>query len=181
MGHRIFIAINLPEEIKKKLLVYQSKWPELPIRWIKKDNIHITLFFLGYISNEDVLEACKTTKEVALRHKPFSINLTRICYGPPKKMPPRMIWAEGEKSEEFGALRDDLAKYFPSEDRAFTPHITLGRIRAWEWRTIEPEERPEVETELDLSFEVNSIEVMESVLKRGGAEYAVLESCQLQS
>jgi len=42
---RVFIAINLPGNIRKKLAEYQKKWPELPIRWTKQDNIHITLVF----------------------------------------------------------------------------------------------------------------------------------------
>ena len=95
-------------------------------------------------------------------------------------MPPRMVWAIGEKSEEFSALKGDLDKSLAtSENREFSPHITLGRVRKWEWQRIEPEERPEVDEEINLSFPVSSIEVMESVLKRTGAEYAVLESHNL--
>jgi len=187
MRHRIFIAINLPEEIKKKLIDCQKKWPELPIRWTKKENLHITLIFLGYLSDEELLEICKITKEIALRNQPFLINLNKICYGPPKKLPPRMVWVEGEKSREFTVLKDDIEKSlvtservnFSPENRVFSPHITLGRIRVWEFRQIEPEERPEVDEEIDLNFEVNSIEVMESQLKRGGVEYTILESASL--
>jgi len=189
MRHRIFIAINLPEEIKKELSSFQSIWPELPCRWTKKENLHITLMFLGYLSDEELLEVLKITKEVASRNSSFLINLKKIIYGPPKKMPPRMVWAEGEKSEELGKLQKDLensllsssVKGVESENRPYAPHITLGRIKAWEFRSIEPEERPEVNEEINLSFEVNSIEVMESVLKRGGAEYTILESCPLKS
>lgn len=186
--HRVFIAVNLPEDIKKKLADYQFKWPELPCRWTKKENLHITLIFLGYLSDEELFEVCKITKEVASRNRLFSINLTKICYAPPKKMPPKMIWAVGEKSAEFTALRGGLEKSltfsegvrFSPEERAFSPHITLGRIRQWEFRTINPEERPIVDTDIFLSFEVNSIEVMESRLKKGGAEYTILESCNLK-
>jgi len=188
MRHRIFIAINLPEDIKKKLTDYQAKWLELPCRWTKKENLHITLMFLGYLSDEELLEVLRLTREVTQKHKPFSINLKKIIYGPPKKMPPRMVWAEGEKSEELGKLQSDLensllaspVKKMESESRPYAPHITLGRIKAWEFRSIEPEERPEVNEEINLSFEVKSIEVMESELKRGGPEYTVLESAPLK-
>lgn len=186
MRHRIFIAINLPPEIKSKLSDYQSGWPDLPIRWVKKENLHLTLIFLGYISSQQLVEVGKITKEVASRHPPFFINLKKIGYGPPKKMPPRMIWVEGERSKELASLKNDLQHSLISgkinflvENRQFTPHITLGRIRTWEWRQIEPEERPEVEKEISLSFSVNSIEIMESQLKKGGAEYTVLESIPL--
>ena len=183
---RIFIAVNLPENIKKELLLYQEKWPDLPIKWVKPDNLHITLVFLGSVKDQEILEIDKAVKEIAARHQPFSINLNRICYAPPKKIPPRMIWAEGQKVEELANLKQDLEKSlidsginFSLENRDFRPHITLGRIKAWEWKKIEPEERPEIDEEISLNFPVNSIEVMESQLKRGGAKYAILESVKL--
>lgn len=187
MRHRIFIAINLPNHVKKKLSALSEKWPELPARWTKEDNLHITLAFLGYVSNEEISEICKITREVAGRHSPFEVRLTRVIYGPPQKMPPRMIWVEGEKSEPFLSLWDNLEKSLSSSDqiryalenRAFSPHITLARIQTFNWRRIEPEERPEVNEDIDISFEVKSIEVMESMLKRGGAEYTILESVLL--
>jgi 2'-5' RNA ligase len=163
MRQRVFIAINLPAEIKKQLASYQSQWPELPVRWAKADNLHITLEFLGYLTDEEVLKTCQKTKELAASCKPFTVLLNKICYGPPQKMPPRMVWVMGEKIKELN----------------LSPHITLGRIKTWQWKQIEPEERPEVETEINFSFEVNSIEVMESQLKRGGPEYTILESLKL--
>ena len=185
MKHRIFIAINLPENIKKQLADFQLKWPELPCRWTKRENIHITLAFLGYLTDEGLLEICKIAKEVASRHEPFFINLNKIIYGPPKQ-PPRMIWTEGEENEELGRLQTDLENSLQGlpfgrekESRPYAPHITLGRLRQWEFRTIESEERPEVNEEISLNFEVKSIDVMESQLRRGGPEYSVLESMPL--
>lgn len=164
MRHRIFIAINLPEDIKKRLVYYQSKWPELPVRWASPDNFHITLEFLGYISDEELLNACEEAKKLFSAHKSFTVNLNAICYGPPQKMPPRMIWVTGEKIRELN----------------LTPHITLGRIKTWQWKQMDPEERPDVSEEINLSFEVNSIEVMESHLKKGGSKYTILETCNLK-
>ena len=95
-----------------------------------------------------------------------------------------MVWVEGEKSSEFVKLKQDLEKELTnirSENREFRPHITLGRIKGWAFRRIEPEERPLVEEDISLTFEVNSIEVVESELKRGGPEYTILESCDLKS
>ena len=100
MRHRIFIAINLPKGIKDKLLEYQSKWPEIPSRWTKPENLHFTLIFLGYLNDEELVNVCQITKEVASKYKPFSIKLEKIIYGPSAGKP-RMIWLEGEKSSEF--------------------------------------------------------------------------------
>ena len=184
--HRIFIAINLPEEIKKELFLYAKKWPELPARWTIIDNLHITLEFLGYLTDEEIGEVCMAVKDVAERHSCFSLNINQILYGPPKKMPPRMVWAEGKKSKELSRLREDLENYltekisFVPENRIFAPHITLARISAFEFRAIEPEERPEINEKIDLPFTVESIEVMESVLRRSGPIYTILESHNLQ-
>ena len=189
MAHRVFIAINLPKDIKEQFLAQQKRLRDLPVRWVKEDNLHITLIFLGYLKDEEVAEVCKISKEVAQKTTPFLIKLNEICYGPPQKMPPRMVWISGEKSKDLANLKDNLEKELlgttnlnnlKTEARAFSPHITLGRIRQWEWRKIEPEERPEVEKELSLTFEVQSVEVMESHLKRGGAEYIILETCNLE-
>jgi 2'-5' RNA ligase len=48
-----------------------------------------------------------------------------------------------------------------------------------EFRRIEPEQRPEINEKINISFEVNLIEVMESQLKRTGPNYTILESCPL--
>ena len=186
MRHRVFIAINLPENLREKLADFSRKWPQLPIRWVKVRNLHLTLAFLGYLSDEEIVKVCQTTKEVGLRHSPFLISLTKIDYGAKQKGVPRLIWTEGERSQELSLLKKDLDKVlsqsigFAPENRDFLPHITLGRIRKWDWRRIEPDERPRVSEGISLDFEVSSIEVMESQLKRGGAEYMVLESVPLQ-
>lgn len=186
MQHRIFIAINLPERIKKQLSDYRVKWPELPCRWTKPENLHITLAFLGSTSDEELLEILETAKDVASKHEPFSINFNKIIYGPPRKNPPRMVWIEGEENKDLGRLQGDMdnsLQNFPTqkenENRSFSPHITLGRLKEWEFRKIEPEERPQIEKDISMIFNVNSIEIMESELKREGPEYSILESIPL--
>ena len=189
MRHRIFIAINLPGDIKKRLSDYRFKWPELPCHWTKRENLHITLIFLGYLNDEELLDIIKTIQEVVSQNSSFSINLNKIIYGPPKK-PPRMVWIEGEKSQELADLQNDLENALASsktsmnenssEIRPYSPHITLGRIKTWEFRKIEPDERPEISEEISLIFPVESIEIMESQLKKTGPEYNILESCPLK-
>ena len=182
--HRIFIAINFPENIRKKLADYKEKWPELTARWTKSDNIHITLVFLGYISDEEMPEICEIVKEVISKYNSFDINLNKICYGPLRHnnsgQAPRMVWAAGEKVNELNSLKNELSERLGVfEGREFVPHITLARISQWAWQRIEPEERPEINEDINLNFPVNSIEIMESILKKGGPEYAILESYNL--
>ncbi len=63
MRPRVFIAINLPEDIKNELISFQKKWPNLPCRWTKKENLHITLLFLGHLNEEELLKDEKENAE----------------------------------------------------------------------------------------------------------------------
>jgi 2'-5' RNA ligase len=184
--HRIFIAINLPEEVKKELAGFYDRCPELPAKWTSRDNLHITLEFLGDLTDQEIGDVCEIVKEVAKRHTGFNINLNKVLYGPPQKNPPRMVWTDGEKSEELADLKEDLqecllekVKYRPDINKGFIPHITLARISEWEFKKFDLDERPEINEDIDLFFTVDSIEVMESELKRGGPVYTILESHQL--
>jgi len=181
---RIFTAINLPENIKNKLVPYQRKWADLPVRWTIKDNLHITLVFIGYAGENETYQICKSVKNTVKNHEPFAINLERIVIGPPNK-PPRLFWVEGEKSESLADLKNDLENNLLNSDsgykqkqvRPFRPHITLGRIKQSRWKKLESV--PEINERFRHNFLVESIEVMQSDLKRTGAEYSVLESAQL--
>jgi 2'-5' RNA ligase len=183
MRRRIFIAINLPEEIKEELEKFKNQFSNLPAKWVKKENLHLTLVFLGYIRDEDLPKIIETTKNVVSTQPPFLLKIIKISYGPPKVFPPRMVWAVGEKNEELERLQANLKNRLLEikipqleEGKGFIPHITLARIKNWEFKRMELEERPEIEEEINLSFEVKSIEIMESHLKRGGAEYTILKS-----
>jgi 2'-5' RNA ligase len=187
MRNRIFIAINLPEDLKKQLTDQQYKWLDLPCRWTKPDNLHITLSFLGDLSDEELPEICRICSEVAQRHTRFSVKLNKITYGPTGKSP-RMVWVGEDENDYLSDLQKDLEgslaglsiKEVKEDSRHFTSHITLGRLKQWEFRTIESEERPQINEEINLSFEVKSIEIMNSQLKRGGPEYGALESFLLK-
>ena len=184
--HRIFIAINLPLEIKRELYGYSKKWPEFPAKWTTEENLHITLVFLGDLTDIEMGEACIAVKEASERHNPFNISLEKIAYGPEKKLPPKMVWAMGKKSKELSLLKKDMEDSllqrvnFLRDARSFSPHITLAKISAFGFRAIEPEERPEINEYIDLNFTVESIEVVESVLRRGGPQYSVIESFDLK-
>lgn len=174
---RIFLAINLPESIKQELLKIQNQWAGLPMRWTKKENLHVTLVFLGYLSDEAVLEVCQSARQAAQENQPFEIKLERVCLFPEKF--PRLIWAEGEKNPALVKLRNDLEKKLLNyqENKPFQVHITLARIRQREWRSLSS--LLEIDKNISLIFPVNSIEVMESFLSRKGPDYTVLESIEL--
>ena len=199
MGHRVFIAINFPKDVKEELGNIRDEFPSLPCRWTRKENLHLTLLFLGYLNDEEVLETCKIVKAVGERHSPFVFELNNISYGPPtnplKKQSfhgagklPRMVWASGQPTKELTKLNQDLENSLfekiskdSEQGRSFAPHVTLARIKQWQLREMELEEIPEINKEISLRIPVESIEVMESELKREGPEYSILETCPLSS
>jgi len=101
-------------------------------------------------------------------------------------MPPSLVWVEGEESRQLADLKshlDDLlteaTDYFAPK-RKYIPHITLGRIKKFQWRRYNPENRLGVNQEINLNFKACSIEIMESQLKKTGAEYYILKSIKLE-
>ena len=179
MLQRIFLAINLPVKVKEELLGYKEKWSELPLRWTAQDNLHITLLFLGNTSVKELENVQEITRSVAANHAPFPLSLSHITYGPTEKQP-KMIWAKGDESKELLSLQQDLAKALShQEEESFSLHVTLARLNAWEFKKIEPEERPHVEEEISLEIPVSSFQIMESKLRQTGPEYSTIEDIPL--
>ena len=183
MEHRIFIAINLSQEVRNKLFRHQSNLPILPVRWTEKENLHITLSFLGKIKDELIPEIINSVEEVCLEHSPFFLEFNKICYGPTEENP-RMIWATGKKSREIGELKNDLERNLSSAPgqqnsvfkSGFSPHVTLGRIRRNDFK--EMEERPRINKNISVRSEVTSVDVIESQLG-SKSQYTILQSINL--
>jgi 2'-5' RNA ligase len=182
---RTFVAINLPPHIQEKLASYKESFYDLPARWTKKENLHITLFFLGYLQDEDVVEISQILQEAARNHSPFEITLSHVMYAP-KEENPRFVWAAGESNTDLNALYNDLRSRFASfslepQEHEYIPHVTLARISQMHFRQLEQEERPQIEESITFSFPVSTIELMESHLRKGSPIYDAIETAELQS
>ena len=181
MQKRLFMAISLPEDIKKRLFRFVEKeYKNLPVKWVRQENFHLTLNFLGYILDENVLNICKSVQEVAKNFQSFELQFTGAELGPNSDTK-KMIWIAGEKSKELSELKYQLDKslgFFVREKKNFRPHITLGRIRKEEWRKIQPE--PSVERNFRFSVPVSSVEIFESKFEKGKRVYYALESFSLK-
>ncbi|HDD43966.1 MAG TPA: RNA 2',3'-cyclic phosphodiesterase [Candidatus Desulfofervidus auxilii] len=133
---RTFIAIPLPENVIESLtdLIEKLK-PILPkVSWVKPHNIHLTLKFLGNIQENETLKIKQAIEESSFKIKYFSLSGYSLSVFPNIKRA-RVIWT-GLKGDLdiLKKLHNDLEEKlnilgFPKEDRAFTPHLTLGRIK----------------------------------------------------
>lgn len=192
---RLFVAVNLPLELKRELgnieKEINSAFPEEIaneglFKWVEMENLHITLFFIGQVGDSAVPKLAEAINSVIKNYKPMEMKTKKICYGPPKTMLPRLVWLELEKNSQLAKLANDLQEIMQktgvlrnAEKRGFSGHITLARIKTWIFKRIEPEEQPDISRNLSAEFSANSIELMESVLKRSGPEYIVLQSFPL--
>ena len=179
MQRRIFIGIDLPQIVKKRLFQRIEKWQELPIKWISEENFHITLLFLGYLYDDVILDVCSKVRNISNNFNSFDINFDHIQLGPTPENP-KMVWFAGEASENLKQLQENLEKelgIFMREKKSFRPHVTLGRIKKTKWDALP--EKPEINEKFSVSIPVESIEILESRSEDGKRKYIVLENCPL--
>jgi len=136
MPIRTFLALDLDEAIADRLLKVQDGFAGLDacINWVARENLHLTLSFLGDVPDNLLPEVCKIAAAVAAEIEPFEFEIRRIAVVPPVSQP-RMIWADViESTGRLGALYENiranmLTLGLRQDDRKFLPHITLARIK----------------------------------------------------
>ena len=185
---RCFIAISLPYELKAKISGIQEKLKAAgaDVSWTRPEGMHLTLKFFGEIEDKRIPKIEKALDAVVDGIPTFTLSVSGMGTFPDMRRP-RVIWI-GLKEDGGNLLRlqkgveEDLKKTgFPSEDRRFTPHITLGRIRSNKntdklLRRIEEEKVEELG-----SFDVSEVHLIKSELKPAGAEYTELYSIILSN
>jgi len=175
MKKRIFIAINIPDEVKRILLSHKKRWRNLRVRWTSFDNMHITLEFLGNLDRKGLEAVLQAAEKVVSEIEPFIVYVDRIVLGP-NITHPRMFWATIRVERNITKLKRLIGQNLESlgfelEKREFRPHITLARAKGNQLKG--------KQTNIilnDIEFEVRSMEIMQSQLHPGGARYKVVES-----
>ena len=137
---RTFIAIDVGNTIRSQAVTLQQTLSRaaLDVNWVEPENMHLTLLFLGEVDNRAVLDVCRAVTARCKEQQAFTVSIEGVgCFGNPRR--PRTIWiGVGEGGEEVKALHAAIEKNllelgcYRGEDRAFTPHITLGRVKQTE-------------------------------------------------
>jgi 2'-5' RNA ligase len=179
MKRKIFVSINLPSRTKKRLIRATEKWQDLPVKWSKEENLHVTLLFLGFVDDDSTYEVCEKVLKITPTEEIFDIEFDSIELGP-TAVEPRMVWVTGQASEELKNLVEKIEKelgIFVSSKKEFRPHITLGKIRKNKWDELP--EKPTIQKDFPLTVSVESVDVMASNFEGDGMEYTIIESCEL--
>ncbi|MFN7962694.1 MAG: RNA 2',3'-cyclic phosphodiesterase [Thermoanaerobaculia bacterium] len=175
---RLFVAIELPEAVRRaveaRLAPLRGSLPKA--RWVRVENLHLTLVFLGEVEAERVPPFATELAAVFARHPPFSLGLKDGGAFPPRG-PGRVIWLGVDAEAGLASLQREVAEAASSvlglepETRPFSPHLTLARAP-------EPWPRPAVERfsqsfagSLGPRFEVHEGLLMASELAPGGSRY----------
>jgi 2'-5' RNA ligase len=132
---RAFIAIDLEEGIKRSLqaLIQDLKGTRADIRWVQPGGLHLTLKFLGEIDEAQASRVEAALSKAAARHDPFPLRLEGTGVFPGERNP-RVLWVGFAAAPGLLALQEELERAlepegFAREERAFTPHLTLGRVK----------------------------------------------------
>lgn len=179
MKRKIFISINLPDRVKKRLIQATEKWADLPVKWVREQNLHITLFFLGFIETEGIPEICEQVRYATANEELFDIEFNKLELHSTDD--PKMIWISGEANENLLKLYENIEKelgMFMSSKKSFRPHITLGRIRKHKWQ--EMSDKPLIDEKYPLVITAETVDIMASDFGDGGQEYTLIESCPLK-
>jgi RNA 2',3'-cyclic 3'-phosphodiesterase len=183
---RLFVALQIPDSIRNDyaaliddLRRFDGKASPKKPKWVRPENLHVTLKFIGHIdpakldSIRAALTSVRSTQEVRLHFR-------NIGFFPNTKRP-RVIWGGMEASENLAPLAHAVDQQiatlgFPAEERAFTPHLTLARLDP---PVISAELHAAIEKHTARDFGVlhtSEFHLIESKLKPSGAEYTTLQS-----
>lgn len=175
---RLFVAVNVPEAERQRLFDLTSplRSGRYPFRWVMPESMHVTLCFLGQVIESDVARIRDTLAVVAGRHARLSMAVGGVGAFPQLRRP-RVIWVGVDGGDALLALQADVERSleplgFEREQRAWSPHLTLGRA--------EPHTRQTSFAGLaaladsvtyEATVDVESVDLMRSHVGRGGARY----------
>ena len=133
---RTFLGIGLSASIKEAYTEMIKPFLDLDVRvsWVKPENLHITLSFLGPTPSGQLPLIGSAMDEVTAGFQPFELLLEGIgTFGPAAN--PRVLWlGVGGETRELTHIQSQLAGQlealgFPPEKRTFSPHVTIGRVK----------------------------------------------------
>jgi len=189
---RSFIAVEIPAEIQSALArstaPLQKDLPKPLIRWVAPQNVHLTLKFLGDVSPVNLEQLADALKVEALNHETFTIFVGGLGAFPTPRHA-RVIWVGLQAPVALMALLRGVEAVaarlgYASEDRPFSPHLTIGRVG----QNIPGKDLQRIRTALEGStvgalgtLRVDALHIFKSDLQPGGPVYSRLYTLPLKS
>ncbi len=127
---RLFVAISLPEDVRMRLSGLANGLPGA--RWVKPENLHLTLRFLGELDNAAAADVDDAL--AGIRSPGFDLTLDGLGhFGEGRKL--RALWVGVDANPELMRLQEKIEQALiraglPAENRKFRPHVTLARFKS---------------------------------------------------
>jgi RNA 2',3'-cyclic 3'-phosphodiesterase len=188
---RSFIAVELPDDVKKELKRVQTELALDRYSFVKSvspEGIHLTLKFLGGVPPQKIKDIVSVMEEANQGVKPFELQINEIGAFPNFRRP-RVLWVgiKGDVDKLIAwqrRLDDGLVPLgFAKENRPFTPHLTLARLRE-NSSPVDVQQLGEAvsnsHVQVDYRFTVNTLSLMRSQLLPTGAVYSLQAEVKLK-
>lgn len=182
---RIFCAIELPHEIKKRVAAHIAMLARIShaassARWERTEKQHITLKFFGEVATARVEELSAALARTSKKFAAFEAQIAGTGAFPPGGMP-RVLWlGVADRTGLLADLQRTLEKEcaacgFPAERRPFRPHLTLARTSRMNRAEAQSLARAHLAANFEaVSFSVSELVLMHSELSPQGSRYTPL-------
>ncbi|MBF0337103.1 MAG: RNA 2',3'-cyclic phosphodiesterase [Nitrospirae bacterium] len=183
---RAFIAINIAEPVQLEIdaAIAPLRQDYRDVKWVRRENLHLTLKFLGDIDQGQVRRVEAALEGVCTLHRSFSIAL-RSVGGFPTLTRPKVLWIGVENDSAMRGLHRDIDARlsdagFAREDKPWAAHLTIGRLRDGGNAIGLMEKLTSLKTQDFGLSPVSTIDFMSSELKPGGPIYSVMRKFPLK-
>ncbi|MGV8133659.1 MAG: RNA 2',3'-cyclic phosphodiesterase [Mangrovibacterium sp.] len=186
MNKRIFLAIKInPEpELLDLFDLLRDELSGEQIKWVDEDQLHITLKFFGDTPDSTIKDISAAAKDCCLKYNSFSFDICSPGYFR-KRQEPSVVFLQSAKTEGLNTLQSDLERRFaglgiPKEERTFSPHLTLGRVKSVHDTSLFYDLMKQFPQRAVQTTPVRELTLFESILKSSGPEYTALEHFRLK-
>ncbi|MBW6508426.1 MAG: RNA 2',3'-cyclic phosphodiesterase [Desulfuromonadales bacterium] len=175
---RTFIAVELSSALKQYLgdIARQLRRCDVTAGWVKPDNLHLTLKFLGEVDDTRLPQLAEKISQLARDQGAFTANLNGFGFFPSSKQP-RILYAAINEPLPFKQLVQQIDRLFEplgfAPEQHFHPHITLARIKSN--NNLERLRQLMDDIPLRQAFTVNAVSLFGSILHSDGVRYHVLQ------
>src|SRR5207253_6777135 len=185
---RTFLAVDIGDAIRKQAAAVQRELAATGanVKWVLPANLHLTLLFLGELDDRDLAQVCRLAAKSTAKLEPFRISIDGVGAYPNLRRP-KVLWAGVDEGAEelialFLAIEEPLfeAGFYRKEERAFSPHLTLGRAKEEaDGFLLSPALAKYSAWTAGITM-VEEVLIMASDLRREGPEYSVLGRAELR-
>ncbi|HEY4308336.1 MAG TPA: RNA 2',3'-cyclic phosphodiesterase [Pirellulales bacterium] len=184
---RTFIAVEISSEVRSRAarLISQLEATGANVRWVKPEQMHLTLKFLGDVDMREIPEICAAVSQATADVPPFSLRMAGAGAFPNLSQP-RTIWLGADDGVDeiqdlHQRLDQSLAKLgFRPEPRRFRPHLTIGRVRNADRGMAEMARLLEEHANFVAGvIDVDEVVTFSSELERAGPNHETLATAEL--